>query len=110
MRSYNGVSIISLLSWTSPHAVFSTDACLSGFGGIYQSQYFHVVFPLAVLAQFMEIHLLEVLACGVICGEVYLSIFWAFQCGVPGGQIQFFGHQRFIKVTLNLPCQLSYRL
>ena len=42
---------------------------------------------------------------------------WAFQCGVPVNKFNFFlekkkvfeiGHQRFIKVILNLPCQLSY--
>ena len=42
--------------------IFNTSSNLSGFGGIYQSQYFHVVPCLAVLAQFMEIHLLEALA------------------------------------------------
>ena len=37
MRTYNGVSIISSLVWTAPDAVFSTDACLSGCGGLTQS-------------------------------------------------------------------------
>ena len=62
MRTYNGVSIISSLVWTAPDAVFSTDACLPGCGGLTQSQYFHVQFPADVLARFSEIHLLEVLA------------------------------------------------
>ena len=62
MRSYNGVSIISSLSWTAPDTVFSTDACLSGCGGLSSSQYFHVVFPSDVLAVYAQIHLLEALA------------------------------------------------
>ena len=62
MRTYNGVSMISSLVWTAPDAVFSTDACLSGCGGLTQSQYFHVEFPVDVLARFSEIHLLEALA------------------------------------------------
>ena len=56
MRTYNGISIISSLVWTAP------DACLSGCGGLTQSQYFHVQLPANVLARFSEIHLLEVLA------------------------------------------------
>ena len=62
MRTYNGVSIISSVVWTSPDAVFSTDACLSGCGGLSQSQYFHVQFPTEVRTRFSEIHLLEALA------------------------------------------------
>lgn len=62
MRTYNGVSIISSLVWTVPDVVFSTDACLSGCGGLSQFQYFHVEFPIAVLARFSAIHLLEALA------------------------------------------------
>ena len=62
MRSYNGVSLISSLTWMAPDTVFSTDACLSGCGGLSQSQYFHVVFPPAVIAKLSEIHLLEALA------------------------------------------------
>ena len=62
MRTYKGVSIISSLVWTAPDAVFSTDACLLGCGGLTQSQYFHVQFPADVLARFSKIHLLEALA------------------------------------------------
>ena len=62
MRTYNGVSIISSLVWTAPDAVFSTETCLSGCGGLTQYQYFHVQFPADVLARFSEIHLLEALA------------------------------------------------
>ena len=62
MRRHNGVSVISSLVWTAPDAVFSTDACLSGCGGLSQSQYFHVQFPPEVLVHFSDIHLLEALA------------------------------------------------
>lgn len=62
MRSYNGVSFISSLSWTAPDSVFSTDACLSGCGGLSTFQYFHARFPLEVLTAYAQFHLLKALA------------------------------------------------
>lgn len=66
MRSYNGVSFISSLSWTAPDSVFSTDTCLSGCGGLSTFQYFHVMFPPTVLVTYAQIHLLEALAILVV--------------------------------------------
>ncbi|CAH3140934.1 unnamed protein product [Pocillopora meandrina] len=34
LRAYNGVSIISTAQWSSPGEVFTTDACLTGCGGL----------------------------------------------------------------------------
>ena len=62
MRSYNGVSFISSLSWTAPDSVFSTDACLSGCGGLSTFQYFHAMFPPEVLTAYAQFHLLKALA------------------------------------------------
>ena len=59
---YNGVSFIPTPLWSSPDSVFSTDACLTGCGGMSASEFFHVEFPPSVLAQFSAIHLLEALA------------------------------------------------
>ena len=71
MRRYNGVSVISFLVWTAPDAVFATDACLSGCGGLSQSQYFHVQFPPEVLVHFSDIHLLEALA--ILVGSAFVG-------------------------------------
>ena len=34
LRAYNGVSMISTAQWSSPGEVFTTDACLTGCGGL----------------------------------------------------------------------------
>ena len=59
---YKGVSFIPTQLWSSPDSVFSTDACLTGCGGMSTTEFFHVEFPASVLAQFLAIHLLEALA------------------------------------------------
>ena len=59
---YNGVSLIPTQLWSAPDSLFSTDACLTGCGGMSSEQYFHVEFPQEVLLQFPTIHLLEALA------------------------------------------------
>ena len=59
---YNGVSIIPTSLWSTPDGIFSTDACLTGCGGMSAEQYFHVEFPSDVLLRFTAIHHLEALA------------------------------------------------
>ena len=59
---YNGVSLIPTQLWSAPDSIFSTDACLTGCGGISSEQYFHVEFPPQVLLRSTAIHLLEALA------------------------------------------------
>ena len=59
---YNGVSLIPTQLWPAPDRTFSTDACLTGCGGMSSEQYFHVEFPTDVLLRFTAIHLLEALA------------------------------------------------
>ena len=63
----NGVSVILLSLWSTPDGIFSTDACLTGCGGLTSSQFFHCEFPSAILAQFPSIHHLEALAILVAC-------------------------------------------
>lgn len=67
LRTYNGVSVIPLSLWSTPDGIFSTDACLTGCGGLTSSQFFHCEFPSALLAQFPSIHHLEALAILVAC-------------------------------------------
>ena len=59
---YNGVSFIPTQLWSAADSIFSTDACLTGCGGMSSDQYFHVEFPAEVLLRFTAIHLLEALA------------------------------------------------
>lgn len=61
LQEYNGVSMISTAHWSSPGEVFSTDACLTGCGGICARQYFHAQFPDFVLSQDLDINCLELL-------------------------------------------------
>lgn len=53
----NGVSLIGELQWSAPDMDFSTDACLTGCGGLSSSEYFH-----SVLLEFPHIHHRELLA------------------------------------------------
>ena len=62
IRVYNGISIIPTSEWSSPDAIFATDACLSGCGGLTRHHFFHTEFPREVTDRFPSIHQLEVLA------------------------------------------------
>ena len=44
-QSFNGISAIPSLEWSTPDSVFSTDACLTGGGGWNNKNYFHFQFP-----------------------------------------------------------------
>ena len=59
---YNGVSLIPNQSWSALDSVFSTDACLTGCGGMTADEYFHASFPSGVLRHFSSIHHLKALA------------------------------------------------
>ena len=61
LREYNGVSMINIAKWTSPDAVFSTDACLAGCGGVCDDQYFYGVFLPFLSEQNLDISSLELL-------------------------------------------------
>ena len=61
LREYNGVSMINTAQWTSPDEVFSTDACLTGCGGLFDVHYFHAVFPSFISEQTLDISSLELL-------------------------------------------------
>ena len=54
--------MISTAQCTSPGEVFTTDACLTGCGGVCNDQYFHAVFPLFVSEQNLAIGSLELLS------------------------------------------------
>ena len=54
--------MIGEVYWSDPDIAFSTDACLTGCGGLSDTEYFHVVFSQSVLNEFPHIHHLELLA------------------------------------------------
>jgi hypothetical protein len=62
MRQFNGVSIIYTSLWSQPDEIFSTDACLTGCGGVFNHKIFHAQFPPEALCAFPSIHHLECLA------------------------------------------------
>ena len=61
LHTYNGVSMITSNNWSSPGEVFTTDACLTGCGGICARYYFHEEFPEVISIQRLDINSLELL-------------------------------------------------
>ncbi len=62
LASYNGVSIMGDLNWSSPDSVFASDACLSGAGACSSEEYWHTEFPSEVLSLETHINVLELWA------------------------------------------------
>jgi hypothetical protein len=48
--------------WSKPDGIFTSDACLSGCGGMFKEQFFHVEFPHSILDEHLHINALEMLA------------------------------------------------
>ena len=75
--------MISTLQWSSPGEVFTTDACLTGCGGLCGDQYFHAVFPSFVVQQTLDINCLELLTTIValkLWGSRWSSLCLSVQC------------------------------
>ena len=66
--------MISTAEWSSPGAVFTTDACLTDCGGLYGDQCFHAVFPSFVVLQTLDINCLELLT--IIVGLKLWGLRW----------------------------------
>ena len=62
MPVYNGVSLIDYGEWLEADSAISTDACLTGCGGICGNMYFHSRFPGFIEEQQLHISALELLA------------------------------------------------
>lgn len=62
LSQYNGVSILYTSVWSEPDGIFSTDACLTGCGGLFGKRFFHCAFPDSLLKQYSAIHHLECIA------------------------------------------------
>ena len=116
LREYNGVSMISTAHWTSPGEVFSTDACLTGCGGICASQYFHAKFPDFVLSQDLDISCLELLTIVValkLWGHLWRGLRLTVRCdnvvavtALNSGRCQ----SAFVNSFLREICYLAARL
>ena len=71
MHVYNGVSMIKTCDWSKVDQIFTTDACLTGCGGMFGNQFFHRQFPEFVAQKNPSIVHLE-------CLTVMVAIkFWA---------------------------------
>lgn len=66
LPKYNGISLMSLGNWSSPDAIFSSDACLEACGGFWNGHFFHSRFPEHILRQRLHIGALEMLSL-VLC-------------------------------------------
>jgi hypothetical protein len=75
LTQYNGVSFIHRSPWIAPDSVFSTDACLTGCGGLCGDEYFHTTFPDCISRQFLDINSLELLA--VVIAAKLWGMQWA---------------------------------
>ena len=64
---HKGMSVISSSLWSVPDGVFSTDACLSGCGGLTDLYFFHCEFPAAFTTRCHSIHYLEAIAILTAC-------------------------------------------
>ena len=62
MPTYNGVSMLDYGEWFEIDGVLSSDACLTGCGGICENLYFHRVFPSFIVDQQLHISALELLS------------------------------------------------
>jgi hypothetical protein len=62
LPQFNGISLISLDNWSSPDEIIASDACLVGCGATCGREFFHKVFPEAIVAEMLHINALELLA------------------------------------------------
>ena len=74
MPEYNGISMMPLVDWSSPDAVFASDACLTGCGAFFQGLYFHRRFPDSIKVLDLHINALELLTI-VVCLHLWGSKF-----------------------------------
>lgn len=70
MPVYNGISMMDYGEWYEADSVFSSDACLTGCGGISGKVYFHSVFPSFIEDLRLHISALEFLSV-VVCLKVW---------------------------------------
>ena len=62
LPKFNGISLISMESWSEPDQLVASDACLLGCGAVCGKEFFHSVFPSFVVVKNLHINALELLA------------------------------------------------
>jgi len=62
LPEFNGISLISLETWSSPDEIIASDACLLGCGATCGREFFHREFPEVIVQQLLHINALELLA------------------------------------------------
>ncbi|CAG2202606.1 unnamed protein product [Mytilus edulis] len=67
---YNGVSMMLIEEWSKPDEIFSSDACMTGCGGMFKEDFFHVEFPDAIVNEQLHINALEMLTV-VVCLKLW---------------------------------------
>ncbi|CAG2238689.1 unnamed protein product [Mytilus edulis] len=67
---YNGVSMMLIEEWSKPDEIFSSDACMTGCGGMFKEHFFHVEFPDAIVNEQLHINALEMLTV-VVCLKLW---------------------------------------
>jgi hypothetical protein len=93
MERFNSVSYIPVEMWSEPDVSFSTDSCLTGCGGICETEYFHASYPESILERELPIHDLEMLA-------VLIAVrFWGQYCS--GGKIQIYCDNEAVVRVIN---------
>ena len=68
---YNGISLMEYDEWS---VVFSSDSCLTGCGGFWNGNYFHIQFPTSILQMKLHITALEILSV-VLCLKLWGKFF-----------------------------------
>ena len=56
--------------WSAPDAIFSSDSCLTGCGGFWNGNYFHVKFPSEITEKNLHITALEIMSI-IICLKLW---------------------------------------
>ena len=72
MPLYNGVSLLEYGEWWAADSVFSSDACLTGCGGVFGKLFFHHKFPAFILDSQLHFSALELLTV-VVCLKLWGS-------------------------------------
>jgi hypothetical protein len=82
---FNGISMMMRKKWSKPDGIFTSDACLSGCGGMLKERLFHVEFPHSILDEHLHINALEmlsVIACLKMWGTKFKGKIILIKCDI----------------------------
>ena len=93
LPQYNCVSLMDLGPWSVPDALFSTDSCLTGCGGLFGNKFFHKEFPEFIQKQKLHISALELLSI-IVCLHIWAPF-------LKGKRVQIFCDNRAACIVVN---------